>query len=75
VLNVHHYHAMQDAPHEHEARIVACWQQIAARYVDHSGRLYVELLTEPRSAMTAQVWNRLLLKGLATVRKSHPTVW
>ena len=72
VLNVHHYHELQDAPHEHEARFVALWQQIAARYVDHSRRLCFELLNEPRSAMTAQLWNRLLLKGLAAVRESHP---
>ena len=72
VLNVHHYHELQAAPHEQEARFVALWQQIGARYADRSGRLYFELLNEPRDAITPEVWNGLLRKALAAVRESNP---
>jgi endoglucanase len=72
VLNVHHYHELQAAPYEQEARFVALWQQIGARYADRSGRLYFELLNEPRDAITPEVWNGLLRKALAAVRESNP---
>lgn len=72
VVNVHHYHELQDRPLEHELRFVALWQQIAARYVDQPAGLYFELLNEPRNEVTALLWNRLLRQALATVRESHP---
>ncbi len=72
VVNVHHYHELQERPLEHERRFVALWQQIAARYVDQPAGLYFELLNEPRDALTAPLWNRLLRQAIAAVRESHP---
>jgi endoglucanase len=72
VLNVHHYHELQATPHRHEARFVALWRQIAARYAGRSGRLCFELLNEPRDAITPPVWNRLWPRAHSAVRASHP---
>jgi endoglucanase len=69
VLNVHHYHELNDAPHEHRARFLALWTQIAAHYARWSRRLHFELLNEPHGAMTPQVWNDLLPTALAAVRR------
>jgi endoglucanase len=72
VLNVHHYHELQAAPDRHEARFVALWRQIAARYADRPGRLCFELLNEPRDALTPAVWNRLWPEAYRAVRVSNP---
>ncbi|MQA87187.1 MAG: cellulase family glycosylhydrolase [Streptosporangiales bacterium] len=73
VLNVHHYDQFCDAPEEHMARFLALWRQIATRYADCSGRLYFELLNEPRDPMTAKPWNDVLPKALTAVRESNPS--
>ncbi len=72
VLNVHHYHELNQAPDEHAERFLALWRQIAARYADRPAPLHFELLNEPRSAMTAERWNALLPHALAAVRESNP---
>ena len=72
VLDVHHYHEVQDRPHQHEERLTALWHQIAARYAGYPEGLYFELLNEPRGAMSAHIWNAILAKVLAAVRESDP---
>lgn len=72
VLNVHHYHELNDAPHGHRARFLALWTQIAEHYASWPGRLCFELLNEPRGAMTPQAWNELLPAALAAVRGRDP---
>ena len=72
VVNVHHYHELNVAPHGHRARFLALWTQIAAHYASWPRRLYFELLNEPRDAMTPQAWNELLPAALAAVRRRDP---
>jgi endoglucanase len=72
VLNVHHYHELQAAPDRHQARFVALWHQIAARYADRPGRLWFELLNEPRDAVTPARWNQLWPGAHGAVRASNP---
>jgi Cellulase (glycosyl hydrolase family 5) len=60
VLNVHHYDELNDAPRGQRPRFLGLWRQIAARYASWPGRLYFELLNEPRAAMTARAWNELI---------------
>lgn len=68
VLNVHHHHELNDAPHGHRARFLALWSQIAAHYAGWPRQVYFELFNEPRGAMTPQVWNEVLPAALAAVR-------
>jgi len=72
VVNVHHYHEFSAEPAEHRPRFLALWQQIAARYAGHSGRLCFELLNEPRGHLTAARWNAVLAEALAVVRAVNP---
>jgi endoglucanase len=72
VINVHHYHELNEAPSAHTARFVALWRQIAWRFAERSDRLSFELLNEPRAAMTADRWNALVPAALAAVRESNP---
>lgn len=72
VVNVHHYHELNDAPAQQRTRFLALWGQIAARYAGWPGQLCFELLNEPRGAMTPQAWNELLPMALAAVREHDP---
>ena len=69
VLNVHHYDELNDAPRGQRLRFLGLWRQIAARYANWPGRLYFELLNEPRAAMTAEAWNELIPLALAVIRE------
>ena len=53
-------------------RFLGLWGQIAARYAGWPGRLYFELLNEPRAAMTARAWNELIPPALAVIRERDP---
>jgi endoglucanase len=72
VLNVHHYDELNDAPGGQRLRFLGLWRQIAARYAGRPGRLYFELLNEPRGAMTARAWNELIPLALAVIRERDP---
>jgi endoglucanase len=72
VVDLHHYHELLQHPSEHEQRFLALWGQIAQHYVDQPAGLYFELLNEPRGAMTAARWSRLVRLALAAVREFHP---
>src|SRR6266545_4585237 len=72
VVNVHHYHELNQAPGEHAERFVALWRQIARHFAERPERLGFELLNEPRAAMTADRWNTLAPAALAAVRESNP---
>jgi endoglucanase len=72
VLNVHHYDELNDAPRGQQLRFLGLWRQIAARYASWPGRLYFELLNEPRAAMTAKAWNALIPLALAVIRERDP---
>ena len=72
VVNVHHYDELNEAPREQRPRFLGLWGQIAARYAGWPGRLYFELLNEPRDAMTAEAWNELIPLALAVIRERDP---
>jgi endoglucanase len=72
VLNVHHYDEMNTHPAEHLPRLVALWEQIAARYKDRPPEVYFELLNEPRDNLTELRWNTIIPQLLAAVRKTNP---
>jgi endoglucanase len=72
VVNLHHYHELNDASGGHQPRFLALWAQIAEHYASWSGRLHFELLNEPHGAMTAAAWNALIPAALAVVRERDP---
>lgn len=75
VLNIHHYDEFYADPDGHEARFLALWKQIAARFAGRSQRLVFELLNEPRDPLTAERWNAIFPKALAVVRETNPDRW
>lgn len=72
VINVHHYGEMDVDPDRHLPRLVAIWQQIAARYRDRPPGVFFELLNEPHDKLIGPKWNTVLRQLLAAVRKTNP---
>jgi endoglucanase len=72
IINVHHYDEVFRTPDEHQARLIALWQQIGRRYRERSDRLYFELLNEPHDRLTDERWQKMLVPLLAAVRGDNP---
>ncbi len=53
-------------------KLNAFWAQIAPRYQHKSSRLVFEMLNEPNSAMTPEVWNAQIKQTLPIIRASNP---
>ncbi len=73
VINFHHYEEIFSDPAGHEARFLALWEQVATHYQDSSPELVFEVLNEPHDALTAELWNELLVKALAVIRETNPS--
>ncbi|SDW08759.1 glycoside hydrolase family 5 protein [Paenibacillus sp. CF384] len=68
VLDMHNFDEIYPNPDEHEARFLALWKQISARYKELPGNVYYELLNEPHGSLSWSKWNRMLKKALDTIR-------
>jgi endoglucanase len=53
-------------------KLNAFWAQISTRYKDKSNKLVFELLNEPNSVLTPDVWNALIKQTLPIIRSSNP---
>jgi len=72
VLDFHEFQAMGKDPQKWKARYLACWEEIAQRQKHRPPEVLFELLNEPNSALTPELWNQLLRETLAVVRRSNP---
>lgn len=75
IVNMHHYDEAHDDPAAHHDRLVAMWEQIAARYADQPDEVYFELFNEPHAVYTDQpeLWNTLVADLMTVVRETNPT--
>src|SRR5262249_42421875 len=64
IVNVHHYGEANADPEGHLPRLVALWEQIAARYKDRPPEVYFELLNEPHDKLIEGRWNAAIPKVL-----------
>jgi endoglucanase len=72
VLNMHHYEEIFSDPQGQRDRFLALWHQIAARFQDYPNSLVFEVLNEPNSNLTPELWNAFLLDALAVIRRANP---
>jgi endoglucanase len=84
VINMHHHRQLcgdtldygESAvdPSVLDARFVALWKQIAARYRNApANRVLFELYNEPNTRCDGTRWNNLAKAALAEIRKTNPT--
>jgi endoglucanase len=72
VVNIHHYDELFAAPDANQERFLALWKQIAWHYSRYPRKLVFEILNEPHDALSPELWNILLMRALAEIRKTNP---
>ena len=72
VINIHHYDEIMTDPAANKARFLAIWDQIAHEFQSYSDSLYFEILNEPNTNLTPQLWNDYLAEGLSKIRETNP---
>ncbi len=74
MINMHHHEALMANPAGQKARFLSQWRQIATYFKDYpEDKLLFEVLNEPTSNMTADLWNEFFADALAVIRESNPS--
>ncbi|RFB04123.1 glycoside hydrolase family 5 protein [Parvularcula marina] len=72
IMNVHHYDPLYSNPAAERPAFLALWEQIAPRFQNKSGRLYFELINEPRDALSGDVLGMLNAEVVPIIRQTNP---
>lgn len=75
IVNVHHYDALNEDPDQHEARLEAIWDQLAAHYADAPDTVIFETINEPHTEMDQARTDALNARLLARIRADNPERW
>ncbi len=73
IINMHHHHDLFDDAAANKDRFLAQWTQISEYFKDYPDSLIFEILNEPNTTVTAEVWNEYLADALDVIRVENPT--
>ncbi|HUO98470.1 MAG TPA: glycoside hydrolase family 5 protein [Rhizomicrobium sp.] len=73
VLDEHDYNICAQSADNCRTKLTALWSQLAPHFADAPNKVVFELLNEPNTAITPQVWHSLYRELLAVVRQTNPT--
>ncbi|WCS26513.1 glycoside hydrolase family 5 protein [Methylobacterium sp. NMS14P] len=73
ILDEHDYQPCGLDPPTCKPRLMAFWQQVAARYSQRPDTVLFEILNEPNKGLGAEAWNELLAELIAEIRRTNPT--
>lgn len=72
VLDMHEYMAMADDPFGLKPNYLAFWRQLGDRYQNEPDDVVFEMLNEPNTKITPEIWNEFLKEPLAILRETNP---
>lgn len=72
VIDVHHFETLMDDPATYEPVLKSIWSQLAEHYQSHGPELYFELLNEPTSKLTTELWNDYIAELVPLIRETNP---
>ena len=72
ILDEHDYNICGKDAARCEPRLMAFWEQMAEHFKDAPNRVLFEILNEPNTQVTADVWNAWIKEALAIIRKNTP---
>ncbi len=72
LLDWHHFNDLTDDPAANRARFVAGWETIARHFQSWPPGLFLELLNEPRDALTTEAANPIHAETIAAIRRIDP---
>jgi endoglucanase len=73
IVDEHDYTVCGNNPDTCKPKLVAFWKQVAARYQDAPPSVVFEILNEPNSKLTPELWNAWSKEILALIRETNPT--
>jgi endoglucanase len=72
ILDEHDFNICGSNAEACRPRLMAFWEEVAEHYKDAPNGVTFEILNEPNSQVTAQIWNAWIREALAIIRKSNP---
>ncbi|MEO5915130.1 MAG: glycoside hydrolase family 5 protein [Luteolibacter sp.] len=72
LLDWHHFDDLTTNPEANRARFVASWEAIARHFKSWPPELFLELLNEPRDALTTELANPIYADTIAAIHKIDP---
>ncbi len=73
ILDVHHFEEIHKDPKGQKPRLLAYWEQIAARYATRPPTVAFEILNEPNDKLEPSLLNELTAEAIQVIRKTNPT--
>lgn len=73
ILDLHEFTAMADDPIGLKPKFLAVWQQLSVRYQSADENVLFEVLNEPNTRITPELWNEYLEEPLSIIRATNPT--
>jgi len=73
IIDFHNFAEMNTDPAGNIDTLLKIWQTIAETYKDYPSNVVFEILNEPNTALTTQVWNEYQNECIQVIRKSNPT--
>ena len=73
ILDEHDHHVCGTDLTTCHIKLMAFWRQMAARYRDQPDDVLFEILNEPNSKLTPELWNGYYAEALAIIRTTNPT--
>lgn len=71
ILDEHDFNFCARDPDTCQRKLLAFWEQVAAKYADAPAGVVFEILNEPNGALNER-WNDLLAQALAVIRRTNP---
>ncbi len=72
IINMHHHEALLTDVTGQKERFLSQWTQISEYFKNYSDSLIFEVLNEPNSSITPEVWNNLFPEALQKIRHTNP---
>ena len=72
IINMHHHDALFGNVSGQKARFLSQWRQIGEFFQSYPDSLLFEVLNEPHSDFTAELWNQYFPEALAEIRTTNP---
>lgn len=73
ILDEHNYNDCGADAMACEPRLMAFWSQVSEHFRDAPAKVIFEILNEPNSKLTPELWNSYAREALAIIRKTNPT--
>lgn len=72
LIDWHNFDDLTADPAAHRARFTACWEAIARHFASWPPELFLELLNEPRDALTTEAANPIYAETIAAIHRIDP---